>query len=252
MTCDLCLQAYSFPLTNPTDSSCARWAYRVVGPFALPKYAAGGYAAALAIRFFAEVIGHADRSEATWSPGQELTLKNGEKIEADFLLWYQRKHLFSTDERTQIVIGEAKSFGKDVFKDDDIARMKQLAGLYPGAVCVFATLKEAEELSDDEIERIRKLAEWGREYDRQGRQTRAPVIVLTGTELFTPNYLEIVWKAKGDKYKQFTEPGYVQLNNLLTLADATQQLYLRMPSYLKWREAEWKKKKRRLNKQKAT
>ena len=67
---------------------------------------------------------------------------------------------------------------------DEITKMKLLAKAFPGSFIVFATMKEAEELSPEEIERIRKLALWGREYDKQRKQQRAPVIVLTGTELF--------------------------------------------------------------------
>jgi hypothetical protein len=245
VNCDLCLQRFGFPLASPTDSKQAIWAYRVVGPFALPDFARGGYAAALAIRFFSDVIGHRDRAGTTWSPGQELMLPDGKKVEADFLLWYQRKDTFSTDEATEVVFGEAKSFGKDAFKDQDIERMKLLAEHYPGAALVFATLKEADELSRDEIKRIRKLAEWGREYDRHERHTRAPVIVLTGTELFVPHYLEPVWKDKGGKHKQLAEVAHLALDELKTLADVTQQLYLDMPSYHAWRQAKWEKRRRR-------
>ena len=250
MNCNLCLRPFDFPLTNPTDSKRAKWAYRVIGPFALPKYADGGYSAALAIRFFADLIGRSMDTEATWSPGQELTLPDGRKVEADFLVWYQRKHIFGTDQPTQIIFGEAKSFGKDAFKDEDVQRMKLLAERYPGAVLVFATMKEASELSKDEIQRIRKLAEWGREYDKERKETRAPVIVLTGMELFTPHFLEQVWKDKGGKHAQLVEPAYVHLDNLKTLANFTQQLYLGMPSFGAWREAKWKKKKERMDKSK--
>ena len=245
MTCDLCLQRYAFPRTRPTDSKRARWTYRVVGPFALPGYAAGGYAAALAIRFFADVIGRMHRAGTTWSPGQELELTSDTKVEVDFLLWYQRKQLLAPDEPTQIVFGESKSFGKDAFKSEDLMRMKSIACRYPGATLVFATLKEAEELSRDEIQRIRKLAEWGREYDRNQRQTRAPVIILTGTELLTPHHLEGIWKKKGGKHAKLIGPGYVRLDNLRTLADITQQVYLGMPSYSTWHQAKWEKRRRR-------
>jgi hypothetical protein len=252
INCHLCLRPFDYPITAPNDSRRAKWAYRVIGPFALPNYANGGYAAALAIRFFGDVIGGIDRSEIAWSPGQELTFPDGEKAEADFLLWYQRKHTFGPDHATEIVFGEAKSFGKDAFKENDIRRMKMLAEQYPGAVIVFATLKEAAELSKDEVKRIRKLADWGREYNKENRETRAPVIVLTGTELFTPHWLEEIWKQKGGLHKQLVEPAYVQLERLKTLADLTQQLYLDMPSYGAWQDAKWKKRKAMLEKRKAT
>jgi hypothetical protein len=182
-------------------------------------------------------------SKTTWSPGQELTFSDGKKVEADFLLWYQRKQMFGTDRPTQIVFGEAKSFGKDAFKEDDVQRMKLFAERYPGSVLVFATMKESSELSEDEIKRIRKLAVWGREYDKERQETRAPVILLTGTELFTPYHLHQSWKEKGGKHTQLVEPAYVHLDNLKTLADCTQQLYLDMPSYGAWREEKWKKRK---------
>lgn len=185
-----------------------------------------------------------DSSEVTWSSGQELTLASGKKSEADFILWNQRKQMFGTDYPTEIVFGEAKSFGKDAFKQDDVDKMKLLAESFPGSILVFATMKEAEDLSKDEIERIKKLAEWGREYDKERKQSRAPVIILTGTELFTPLYLNTAWEEKGGKHKALIEPAWVsvRLNNLRMIADFTQQLYLGMPSYGKWREDKWKKR----------
>ena len=197
---------------------------------------------ALSIRFFADVIGGMDRSKVTWSSGQELTLASGKKSEPDFILWNQRKQMFGTDHPTEIVFGEAKSFGKDAFKNDDISKMKILAESFPGSIIVFATLKEAEDLSPEEIERIRKLAQWGREYDKERKQSRAPVIMLTGTELFTAHYLDSSWKGKGGKHKKLIEPAWVRTDNLRVLADLTQQLYLGMPSYGQWHEEKWKKR----------
>ncbi|MDD1753910.1 MAG: hypothetical protein LUQ38_12580, partial [Methanotrichaceae archaeon] len=244
LNCELCLKQFDFPVTDPGDSEHSRWAYRVIGPFALPDYARGGYAASLAIRFFANVIGRMERSEVSWSSGQELTLPSGKKSEADFILWNQRKGMLGTDYQTEIVFGEAKSFGRDSFKQDDIDKMKILAESFPGSVLVFATLKDAIELSKEEITRTRKLAVWGREYDRERKRSRAPVIILTGTELFTLHYLNKTWEEKGGDHKRLVEPAWVsvRLNNLRILADLTQQLYLGMPSYGKWQEEKWKKR----------
>ncbi len=248
LACDLCLKQFDFPIARPRDSKLSKWAYRVIGPFALPDYARGGYAAALSIRFFADVIGRMGRSEVTWSSGQELTLASGKKSEADLILWYQRKQILGTDHPTEIVFGEAKSFGKDTFKNGDISKMKILAESFAGSIIVFATLKEAEDLSPEEIERIRKLAQWGREYDKERKQSRAPVIMLTGTELFTAHYLDSSWKEKGGKHKELIEPAWVRTDNLRVLADLTQQLYLGMPSYGQWREEKWKKRNARKKK----
>jgi len=242
LTCDLCLKRFDFPITNPGSSQYCKWAYRVIGPFALPDYAKGGYASALAIRFFSEVIGQMDRGGVTWSSSQELTLPTGKKIESDFILWYQRKQMFGTDYPTEIIFGEAKSFGRDVFKDEDINNAKLLAQTFPGAVLVFATMKEENEISKEEMARIKKLAEWGREYDEDKDQTRAPVIVLTGTELFMAHSIQDSWKEKGGKHAQFISPGWVRVDNLRVLADLTQQLYLGMPSYHAWMEAKWKRR----------
>lgn len=243
LVCDHCLKEFDFPITNPAGSRTARWSYRVIGPFAFPDFAKGGYSAALAIRFFADALGSFDRSAVTWSSGQELELPDGKKSEADFILWYQRKRFRENDYPTKIIFGEAKSFGREVFKDEDIAKMKLLASSFPGAVLVFATMKEADQLSQDEIDRIKKLANWGREYDKERQQTRAPVILLTGTELFTPYHLEEVWKNKGGLHEKIIEPGWVRIEKLGTLADFTQQLYLGMESYGDWLDKKWGKRR---------
>ena len=228
--CSLCLKQYDFPTTNPTDHKHSRWAYRVIGPFAQPDYAKGGYAASLAIRFFTSVIGDTIGSEVTWSSGQELELTTGEKLEADFILWQQRKEAFGLDCPAETVFGEAKSFVRR-FNQHDVSQMKQLAETFPGSILVFAALKEDDEFSNKEIERLRKLAEWGREYDEDRQQARTPVIILTGTELFTEYSLEESWEEKGGMHKDLIGTARGRTDNLRVLADLTQQLYLGMPSY---------------------
>lgn len=240
LNCGLCLRDFGFPITDPSASSNSKWAYRLVGPFALPDYARGGYAASLSIRFFSDCVGQHDRAVVTWSAGQELELGPKNKVESDFILWYQRKQFFGNNYPTEIVFGEAKSFGKDAFQADDVERMKSLATRFPGSILVFSTMKQADEISKAEIARIAKLAEWGREYIRERRQTRAPVIILTGRELFAPYSLEEAWKSIGGKHAQLIEPGMVRAENLRVLANLTQQLYLNMPSYWVWSEARWK------------
>ena len=63
--------------------------------------------------------------------------------------------MFGTDYLTEIVFGEAKSFGREAFKEDDVAKMKLLAESFPGAILVFATMKEANALSQEEIKHIK-------------------------------------------------------------------------------------------------
>ena len=254
VACNLCLRRFGFPVLNPKSSSYSKWAYRVIGPFALPNYANGGYAASLSIRFFAEVIGQHLEASVTWSAGQELELGPNQKVEVDFILWFQKKVILGNDYPTELIFGEAKSFRgensderraiKDAFQQDDVDRMKQLAIRFPGSILVFSTMKQADELSKAEVKRISKLAEWGREYIRERRETRAPVIILTGTELFTPFHLEEQWKKIGGKHSKLIEPAWIsiRLSNLRILADLTQQLYLNMPSYGEWSETKWKKR----------
>ena len=229
LNCNFCFKPFDFPITNPISGKYSRWAYRLMGPFALPDYAEGGYAASLGIRFFSHIISRWSRSAVTWSSGQEMTLPKGDKVEVDFMLWYQREETLALNYPTEIVFGEAKSFGKEAFTPEDVNKMKMLAQAFPGSTLVFATMKE--ELSQKEINRIRKLAEWGRVYYKDKKQTRAPVIVLTGTELFTEMSLKESWKEKGERHKNLIDRGWVRTNNLRILADLTQQLYLGMPSY---------------------
>lgn len=250
VTCDRCLKEYEFPVHDPANSRHARWAYRVVGPFALADYAVGGYAAALAIRLFADLIGGRD-TDVSWSAGRILKLPDDQEIEADFVLWYQRKELLGLRYSTDTVFGEVKSWGskgtlevKDVFEEQDVARMKRLAEEFPGSILVFATLREGTQLAPAEIKRLRKLAEWGRH--REKRRSRAPVIVLTATELFSSYDLGMTWKNKGGKHKEFADaPPHFDPTNLRRLAEATQQLYLKMPTYWEWLEAAWKRKVQR-------
>jgi hypothetical protein len=255
INCSLCLRDFDFPVIESGGTDSLRWAYRLIGPFALPDYARGGYAASLAIRFFSEIAGQ-HNSKVTWSAGQELTFASGKKVEADFILWHQCTESFGTDYPTEVVFGEAKSFGgegsknplnathratkEEVFKEGDLENMKILAEAFPGAVLVFATMKEASDLTKGEVARLRKLAEWGREYVRESRRTRAPVIVLTGTELFAGASLSTAWEEKGGRHKELGALAYIRHDKLKTLADLTQQFYLGMPPYHEWIDAKWK------------
>ena len=243
LICNFCFKQFDFPIIDPTDKKHSKWAYRVVGPFALPDYAQGGYASALAIRFFADIIGGFDQAAVTWSSAQELTLNTNKKVEADFMLWYhRRKKIYGTersffgnglpsfglDRPTEMVFGEAKSFAKSAFKQDNVDNMKLLAEAFPGSILVFATMREETDLSKGEINRIKKLAEWGREYDPERRRTRAPVIVLTGTELFSTGSLTTSWKRKGGRHEALAQRISQGESNLRILANFTQHLYLDM------------------------
>jgi hypothetical protein len=248
LQCTLCLRHTSFPICDPGTSEHTRWAYRVVGPFALPDYAKGGYASALALRCLAEVIGHRADAHTTWCSGRELSLTSAHKVETDFIVWFQRKGFTSEDpvSVTDLVFGEAKSFSKDAFKAADISNLRAVARRFPGAVLVFATMKQPTELSAEEIALLRKVAIWGRKY-RPDRRSRAPVVILTGIELFSGYSLKDAWKDLGGLHAAFATSGSLRLDNLRVLADATQQLYLALPSYSAWSQSRWDKVDARRN-----
>jgi hypothetical protein len=247
LTCQACLQAFPFPVIDPSSSAHSKWAYRVIGPFAQPDYARGGYAAALALRFFSVAIGGFGDSGLTWSAGQELTLSPSRKVEADMIAWYQRKRVLGLDQPIDIVFGEAKSFGREAFQNEDIENLKTLAIRFPGAILVCATMKQASEFSESELLRLRRLALWGREYMPRTWKSRAPLIILTGNELFCPYRLELAWKEMGGKHQELIEPAYVRTDSLRVLADLTQQLYLGLPSYSDWQSAKWNRIRERRN-----
>ena len=142
LTCGLCLKQFDFPVLNPKNTKFSKWAYRLIGPFAQPDYAKGGYTSSLAIRVFTCLIGLMGRTETTWSAGQELELTTGKKVEVDFMLWYQTRQIAGPDSPPETVFGEAKSFGKVAFRKSDVDNMKLLAQKFPGSILVFATMRE--------------------------------------------------------------------------------------------------------------
>jgi|SRR5215467_1858810 len=96
-----------------------------------------------------------------------------------------------------------------------------------------------------EVERISKLALWGREFLKDKSRTRAPIVVLTGTEVFTRFSLRDAREEAGEKHADFAKAGMFRSENLRMLADATQQLYLGLPPYHSWLEEKWRKRRGR-------
>jgi hypothetical protein len=167
-----------------------------------------------------------DHPKLTYATGLDFKVGEDVPFEVDFTFWYQRDKMFGRDEEPALVFGEAKSFAIESFKADDVARMRKLADMFPGAFMVFATLKD--ELSATEKTAIGQFATWGRERLPDGRP-RTPVIVLTATELFCGWHVEEAWKELGGQRANFVRPPAVRLENLWTLANLTQQIYLDLP-----------------------
>ncbi len=221
LTCERCLRNYAFP-QGSLNFQQTPWQYRVVGPYSVPNFAEGAYSTVLALAVFARRLG-GDHPKLTYATGLDFRIGECVPFEVDFTFWYQRGRMFGRDEEPALVFGEAKSFAVESFKDDDVARMRKLADIFPGAFIVFATLKD--ELSATEKIAIGQFAIWGRERLPDGRP-RTPVIVLTATELYCGWYVKEAWKELGGQRAAFVTPRGTRLDNLWTLADLTQQSYL--------------------------
>jgi len=225
ITCTRCLKQFSFPQAGP-EFKKLRWLYRVIGPFATPNFARGGYAVALTLRALAHGLGVGDR-RMTWTTGLELDLGTS-KVEVDFALWYQRDSLFRESQEPALVLGEAKSFGREALTQEDVDHLKQVAARLPGAFMAVSVLKDT--FSSREKTRLVGLANWGRRRHHNGLPVN-PLIIFTGTELFARWHVEDAWKEKGGKAKALVEPAYIDLSNLGTFAELTQQVYLDLPPF---------------------
>ena len=107
----------------------------------------------------------------------------------------------------------------NAFRKKDTHRMQQLGEAFPGAVLVFATLKEC--VSQLERDVLKPLVIRSRMHWKAGRPFN-PVMVLTGKELF----LESVW----DSHLKDT----MWQEDLLELCDDTQRINLGMVSRHQW------------------
>ena len=228
MSCERCLKVFSFP-QGSLNYKNTPWKFRIAGPYSVPNYANGSYATVLALNC---LVSGTRLSNNTVTLSTNLGLKmDGQCLEVDFACWYQRERIGSRREEPLFLVGEAKSFAQDSFSENDILRLKRIGEKMPGTFLVLATLKS--ELSDAERGRIERLATWGRLPSECG-QTRNPVIVLTGKELFAQHGIEEAWRISNDKRSTLIQPGHVRMDNLRTFADLTQQAYLKLQPTDKW------------------
>ncbi len=213
-TCTRCLNEFEFS-QSPTDIDKVDWFYRIVGPFAAPDYARGGYAVALTLR----ALSNHDDAEMTWSTGLTLQPLN---CEVDFIGWRRARRLGSDEgDDPVLVVGEAKSFGRNSINEDAVVTLKKVVDRFPGAVMVVSTLRNGSELSLAEIGRLRRLAIWGRRSNIDGGAVN-PLILFTQTELFANYGIDQAWeKIDGQRIH-----GYYDVDDLGTLADLTASRYL--------------------------
>lgn len=235
VVCDRCRKSYPFP-QGSIGFTKSPWKFRVVGPFSVPDYADGAYATVLTLRAFSQSL-TGMHATVVYTPGLDLAVEGEPPMEVDFALWYSGESMGLDESEAITVFGESKSFGTKCFHEEDIARMRRLAERFPGAFIVFAALKD--ELHEDERRAIAEFAAWGREPIHGTGRPRAPVMVLTGIELFAPWKIDDAWKSLGGVRQELAEAAHVRLENLWVLADATQQAYLGMKGHSQELMEQW-------------
>jgi hypothetical protein len=223
--CPRCLNA--FPALDNLESSL--WSYKTAGPFSVPNYADGAYGVLLAAQCFE------DRKMTTMriTPVLSFTAeKEGTKLEADLALFWQE--VVFGERKEGLAFGECKTYRH--FEERDFRRMREIAEAFPGAVLVFSTLRT--ELTDFEIKKISSIAKRGRKYWKSERPLN-PVLILTGTELLSFRRAPHCWD---DPLKQ----RFSRVHGLMDLCDATQQIYLKLPSWHADWQQKWERRRNRL------
>ena len=209
LQCPKCLEQFSFP----PASKEVNWSYRALGPFSSPNQAHGAYTVLLTLRFFSKF------SRRATTPFMSFTAKKEgmPPIEADLALLFQDPE--SQGFKTERIFAECKTF--NAFQQKDCDRMINLGDAFPGAVLVFATLNES--LRDEEKCLLRSVVDRFHK-DRKNNHPLNPVLILTGTELFSELHFFYSWKETED-----TRAEVAQIStriNLLELCDLTQYIYL--------------------------
>ena len=218
LQCPKCLESFFVPTHNPKEMV---WAYRGMGPFSLPQQAYGVYSVLLTLRLFSNPL----RSATT--PMLSFTAKKDAiPIEADLALFFRASKFGG--HRTDLVFAECKTFNE--FETRDAERMKVIGREFPGAALVFATLRKS--LTNKEKRLLHPVVNRGRKYWKAGHPYN-PVIILTGNELFGDFDVWETWRNLGGIHAAHSQP-CGERSELVSLADATQQIYLGMKSWHSW------------------
>ena len=227
LVCPNCYESLPITTATPRESS---WAYRCSGPFALPRRSYGAISVVLLQAFLSQ---NPTDASTTALFSFEASKKGVGDLEADLAMLYQSTQWRDTGIET--VFAECKSNNR--FRREDINRMRDIAKSFPGAILIFATLNP--ELTSTEKRLIRPFANVGRRNWKAERPNN-PVIVLTGTELFSSWGPPQCWEDAGGKHADFA--GRLPrsfIGELLELADLTQQLYLDMEPRHEWLQRRW-------------
>jgi hypothetical protein len=216
--CPLCLTV--FPAIGNIENG--QWRYKTTGPFSVPGFADGAYATLLALEFFA------DRKltsiESTRALSFTATRQDGKTIEADFAVFWQDR-MFG-ENIDGVAFGECKTYGQ--FQKKDFDRMRFLAKTFPGSVIAFCTLRK--KITSREIKAITRIAKRGRKHWKNDRPVN-PVLILTANEILSFGPPPYCWE-------ESLRNKFNHVSGLLNICDATQQIYLNLPSW----KTEWHKK----------
>jgi hypothetical protein len=226
LTCPKCL--HTFAAIGNLDN--AVWSYKTAGPFSVPGYADGAYSVLLTQAFF----DNHRMGTLRVTPVLSFAAKapNKKSLEADCALFWQDS-MFG-EKSDGILFAECKTYGR--FEKKDFERMRYLAKSFPGAVLVFSTLRKS--MNHKELAEIKRIAKTGRKYWKAERPIN-PVLILTATELFNSSGPPYCWDDSVRKT-------FNHVRGLLGICDATQQIYLGLPSWQTEWHQKWDKKRQRL------
>ena len=237
LKCERCLKSYDFPEASLRPQN-RNWAYRVVGPFAVPDYARGSYTVVLTLGALEYLISSMD--PMTYSTALELKF-DGLTLEVDFLVWHTTDSTFES-RAPEIIVGEAKSIGDgELLKREDITKLKKVGERIPGSMIAISVLRE--QFTESEKRLLRGLVRWGRRLNDQGGPTN-PILLLTQTELLGQAPIDYVWEKKGGVHKKHAEGA---TRNLRSFADATVALNLGLPWFAQQRY-EFRRRRREMAK----
>lgn len=229
LCCSHCRETFDAPTNDPKQ---LEWHYVTQGPLRSGNLGYSALSVVLTLRFFSRQLDLAITSLLSFE-----AKCGGTTLEADIALLAQPSRLGVrwTPSSADLLFVECKS--QNEFKKKDVARLNDLAAKFPGAILVFATMRE--KLTDAEIRLIRPLAERGRRYLRAERSTN-PVLILTSTELLTSEEPVQRWKEKGLLPESHADR-LDWADPMRDVCDTTQQIYLGMPSWYDWLDAKRKK-----------
>lgn len=235
ITCERCLKSYDFPQAALREHN-RNFTYRVIGPFSVPDYGRGSYSALLTLRVLEQF--NSSTNEMTFSTAMNLVF-DGVQREVDFVAWRGDDRLGLEHRRPpQLIIGEAKSLGQgELITPRDIAKLKSIAAKFPDAVVVISVLRE--HFTPAEKQLLERFVIWGRRLNIHGEPTN-PVLLLTAHELTMDHLLSATWKDLGGAHARFAD--YENTRTLLDVADATQKIYLGLPSFHQALREYWDKR----------